>query len=84
MNLQGNLDKIPEPPALEKGKYRHYKGNEYDVIGLAYHSETLEPLVIYKAVEYKKGAEFWARPYSMFFDRVTIEGKTVPRFERID
>lgn len=83
MNLQENLDKIPEPPKLEKGRYRHYKGNEYEIIGLAYQTETLEPLVLYKAVEHKKGAEFWARPYTMFFNNVTVDGKTVPRFERL-
>lgn len=84
MNLQENLDKIPEPPVLEKGRYRHYKGNEYEVIGLAYHTETLDSLVIYKALVYKKGAEFWARPYSMFFDTITVDGQTVRRFEKID
>lgn len=84
MNLQDNLDKIPEPPQLEKGKYRHYKGNEYEVVGLAFHTETLEPLVIYRALEYKKGAEFWVRPYGMFIENVVVNGTIIPRFQKID
>ncbi len=84
MNIQDNLDKLPEPPRIEKGRYRHYKGNEYEVMGVAFHTETLEPLVVYKALEYKKGAEFWVRPYAMFFDQVIVTGKSVPRFEKID
>jgi hypothetical protein len=83
LNLQDNLDKIPEPPELVKGRYRHYKGNEYEVIGVAFHTETLEPLVIYRALEHKKGAEFWVRPYDMFVEQVTIDGKTMPRFKKI-
>lgn len=84
MNLQDNLDKIPEPPQLENGTYRHYKGNEYEVVGLAFHTETLEPLVVYKALRQKKGADFWVRPYDMFFDDVTIDGSIIPRFTKID
>lgn len=84
MNLQANLDAIPNSPPIEKGVYRHYKGNEYDVIGVAFHSETLEPLVIYRPLEIKKGPEFWVRPYDMFFDTVAIDGATVPRFQKIN
>lgn len=63
---------------LEPGKYKHYKGKQYEVIGLARHSETLEELVIYKALYNSK--EFgdnaiWARPKSMFLETVTINGK---------
>jgi hypothetical protein len=63
------------------GKYRHYKGKEYEVIGLAKHSETLEKLVVYKAL-YSDG-NFWVRPYDMFIENVEIDGKTLPRFEFI-
>jgi hypothetical protein len=83
MNLQDDLDKLPEPPKLEKGRYRHYKGNEYDVVGVAFHTETLEPLVVYRAVEHKKGAEFWVRPYDMFFEEILVGGERVPRFTKI-
>jgi len=66
---------------LQLGKYRHYKGNMYEVIGVAKHSETLEELVIYKALYGKN--ELWARPIKMFFDEVEVDGKKVPRFELI-
>lgn len=49
---------------LETGRYRHYKGNEYDVIGIAHHSETEEPLVVYRALYGEKG--LWVRPLAMF------------------
>lgn len=83
MNLQDNLDKIPEPPRIEKGRYRHYKGNIYDVVGVAFHTETLEPLVVYRAVDQKKGADFWVRPFDMFVGQVTVDGKNIDRFEKI-
>ena len=73
-------------PQIQKGKYRHYKGKEYEVIGLAHHSESLEPIVVYMALydsaDFGKNA-LWARPLSMFTETVTIEGKEVPRFEYI-
>lgn len=68
------------------GKYRHYKGHEYEVIGIARHSETLEELVIYKALydndEFGNDA-IWARPKSMFFEEIEIDGKKIRRFEKI-
>ncbi len=68
---------------LKLGKYEHYKGKQYEVIGLARHSETLEELVIYRALY--NSEEFgndilWARPKSMFFETVNIGGKEIPRF----
>jgi cyclomaltodextrinase / maltogenic alpha-amylase / neopullulanase len=63
---------------LPTGRYRHYKGNHYDVIGLARHSETLETLVIYRAV-YGEGG-LWVRPLSMFQEHVEVGGYIVPRF----
>lgn len=73
-------------PAIESGTYRHYKGNLYEVLGLARHSETLEPLVIYRALY--ESADFgpdalWARPLVMFTETVTIAGVQVPRFARV-
>ncbi len=69
---------------IKLGKYEHYKGKQYEVIGLARHSETLEELVIYKALysseEFGNNA-LWARPKKMFFQTVTIDGKDVPRFK---
>jgi hypothetical protein len=64
-----------------KGKYVHYKGNEYEVIGVAKHSETLEPMVVYKAL-YGDGG-LWVRPYGMFFETVEINGEKIPRFKKI-
>jgi len=71
---------------IKLGKYRHYKGKEYEVLGAGNHSETLEKLVIYKALydseDFGPNA-IWARPYEMFFDTKNIEGKEVKRFEYI-
>jgi len=63
------------------GKYKHYKGKEYEVIGLAKHSETLEDLVVYKAL-YDDG-QIWVRPLKMFLEEVEVNGKKVPRFEYV-
>jgi len=63
---------------LETGRYRHYKGGEYEVLGTATHSETGEKLAVYRALYGEN--EVWARPLAMFLEKV--DGK--PRFERID
>ncbi len=71
---------------IKIGKYRHYKGNLYEVIGVGRHSETMEVLVVYKAMYatevYEEGA-LWIRPLSMFTETVVADGKEVPRFEYI-
>lgn len=64
------------------GKYRHYKGNEYELLGVGTHTETDEKLVIYKALYAPH--EIWVRPFDMFFETVEVNGKTIPRFEKID
>lgn len=64
------------------GKYQHFKGQMYEVIGLAKHSETLETLVIYRALYGTE--EIWARPLEMFLGTVTVEGREVQRFKRIE
>lgn len=63
------------------GKYRHFKGNEYEVLYIAKHSETLEELVVYRAL-YGEG-EVWVRPLKMWNERVERDGKTFPRFTYI-
>jgi len=64
------------------GHYRHYKGNEYEVIGEGTHTETEERLVIYKALY--EPYSIWVRPFDMFFETITIDGKTIPRFTKIE
>lgn len=66
---------------LKLGKYKHYKGKEYEVVGIARHSETLEELVVYKALYQNNGENLWVRPLKMFLEEVEIEGKKMPRFE---
>ena len=63
---------------VRPGKYRHFKGKEYEVIGVARYSETLEEMVVYRALYGEK--ELWVRPLSMWNDEVYFEGKTVRRF----
>lgn len=67
---------------IRLGKYRHYKGNNYEVLGIALHSETLEKMVVYKALYGDK--EIWVRPLSMWDEDVIVEGKTVKRFTLIE
>ena len=64
------------------GRYRHFKGGEYEVIGVARHSETDERLVVYRPL-YGDGG-LWVRPVAMFLETVTHNGAAVPRFARID
>ncbi len=69
-------------PNLKSGTYEHYKGNKYEVVGEAVHTETRERMVIYKALykgDFPEG-QLWARPLAMFQEDVTAAGKTVPRF----
>ena len=64
---------------IKLGKYKHYKGGEYEVLGVAKHSETLEEMVVYRALYGKK--ELWVRPLKMFMEDVEVDGKTIPRFK---
>lgn len=67
--------------SVERGLYRHYKGKEYEVLGTARHSETLEELVLYRAC-YGEQA-LWVRPLSMFVEDVEYDGTKQARFEKI-
>ena len=66
--------------SLAIGKYKHCKGKLYEVLGVAKHSETLESLVVYKALYKNPDSDLWVRPLSMFTEKVVINGKKVPRF----
>ena len=66
---------------LRSGIYRHYKGNLYEVIGTASHSETLETMVVYRALYGEYG--LWVRPAAMFAEQVSVNGRQQPRFELI-
>lgn len=63
---------------IRPGRYRHYKGNDYQVLGLATHSETLEPMVVYRALYGEYGV--WVRPAKMWNELVEVSGQQVPRF----
>ncbi len=63
---------------IQKGIYRHYKGSEYEVLMVARHSETEEPMVVYRALYGDYGV--WVRPYEMFVEKVEVNGKLVDRF----
>jgi hypothetical protein len=74
-------DALPPLPETPPGRYRHYKGGEYEVLAAARHSETLEPLVVYRPLYNASG--WWVRPHAMFFGEVEIDGVRRPRFERL-
>lgn len=66
---------------LKQGKYRHFKGGEYELLFIAKHSETLEPMVVYRAL-YGEGG-LWVRPASMWTEQVCRDGYEGPRFQYV-
>ena len=68
--------------SVKIGKYRHFKGGEYEVLGIAYHSETQEEMVVYRAL-YGEG-KTWVRPAAMWNERIERDGKTFQRFTYIE
>ncbi|MBM4123896.1 MAG: DUF1653 domain-containing protein [Nitrospira sp.] len=64
---------------VKAGRYRHYKGSDYQVLGCAKHTETEEDLVVYRALYGEHG--LWVRPKAMFLEEVLVEGRLVPRFQ---
>jgi hypothetical protein len=77
--LQSNT--MSPPPNIPLGRYRHFKGMEYEVIDIARHSESLEWFVVYRAL-YGEGG-LWVRPAEMFLELITRDGVTMPRFTRL-
>lgn len=67
---------------IKPGKYKHYKGNDYEVIGVAQHSEDESHLVVYRPLYGDRG--LWVRPYDMFVESVDVDGKTVSRFKFVE
>ncbi|OWK43056.1 DUF1653 domain-containing protein [Fimbriiglobus ruber] len=72
----------PSADTITPGRYRHFKGGEYEVIGTARHSETQEWYVVYRPL-YGEGG-LWVRPLAMFTEIVVREGKEIPRFTKVD
>lgn len=72
---------LPSLPSIQLGRYRHYKGGEYEVIGIVRHSESLEPLVLYRPLYVNSGS--WVRPFAMFLEPVEHESRSQPRFSFI-
>lgn len=73
---------LPPLPETAPGLYRHYKGGEYEVLGAAHHSETLEAMVVYRPLYNASG--MWVRPHAMFFGTLNVDGKDVRRFAPVD
>ncbi|MFI8573118.1 DUF1653 domain-containing protein [Stenotrophomonas bentonitica] len=69
-------------PTLPLGHYRHFKGGNYEVIGVVRHSETLAPMVLYRPLDSDVG--LWVRPYEMFVARVEVEGQWRARFAPVE
>ena len=72
---------LPDLPPTPTGRYRHYKGGEYEVLGAARHSETMEPLVVYRPLYHATG--LWVRPHAMFFGNLEVDGRQVLRFAHL-
>ncbi len=79
MNLP--LESLAPLPSIAPGQYRHYKGMLYEVLDTVRHSETLEGLVLYRALYGERG--LWVRPAAMFQERISIDGVLRPRFEAL-
>lgn len=76
--MNDDVDDLPPLPSIRSGRYRHYKGGQYEVLGVVRHSETLEPLVLYRPLYNASG--MWVRPYAMFLETVQLEDQPVRRF----
>ena len=68
---------------IKPGKYQHYKGNFYKVIGIVKHSESLEDLVLYECLYENDLAKTWVRPLQIFLEEVDVNGEKVPRFKYV-
>lgn len=78
----GTVTERSSPPPIQPGTYEHFRGGRYEVLFVARHSESEEPLVVYRQL-YGDGAH-WVRPLAMFADTVERDGSAVPRFRRVE
>jgi hypothetical protein len=78
--MNDNTDELPALIETPQGLYRHYKGLMYEVVGTVRHSESLEPMTLYRALYGERG--LWVRPAAMFNEEVVIDGVRQPRFAR--
>lgn len=78
--MNDNTDDLPALIETPQGLYRHYKGSMYEVVGTVRHSESLEPMTLYRALYGERG--LWVRPAAMFNEEVVIDGVRQPRFAR--
>jgi len=76
------LDEQQALQQFKKGKYRHFKGNLYEVLDIVHHSETQEPLVLYRALY--GDHSLWVRPLPMFFETIQRDGVNIQRFQYLD
>jgi hypothetical protein len=78
------MAEVFDVPTIEPGKYEHYKGKQYEVIGTGCQTEMLEYLVVYKPLyEHDGQPDIWLRPYAMFIEDVEVGGKRIPRFKKL-
>jgi len=80
-DLVKNIRNVVGNNMLKLGKYRHYKGKEYELIGVAKHSEALDELAVYRALYGSR--DLWARPLKMFCEDVEVDENKIPRFKYI-
>ncbi len=76
--MSNNAADLAALPSFAPGRYRHYKGGEYEFVGVVRHSETLEPMVLYKPLY--EGSGLWVRPAGMWNECVVVDGREVRRF----
>ncbi len=74
-------DTLEPLPAVVPGRYQHYKGGLYQLLGVVRHSESLQPMALYRPLDQASGD--WVRPWAMFFEEVTVDGVRRPRFQRL-
>ena len=75
------MSDLPALPTIPLGRYRHYKGGEYEVVGVVRHSESLEAMVLYRPLYNATG--MWVRPFGMFLEPVEHDGRVQPRFSLV-